>query len=111
MGTLASRNAEERSKLVRITEYFGFFAFCLGQSRGERIVRWLFLAAAISAIVSFIGMSLYFGLNLEYLFEVTIISMVWLTLIVSGALQAFAFARFPDGRGSVGSDSPRARKR
>jgi hypothetical protein len=73
----------------------GCFAFCLGSSRNERIVRWLFLAAAMSGIVSFIGMWLYFGVNLEYLFEVTIIAIDWFTLIVSGTLLAFAFARSP----------------
>ena len=87
--------ALENVGFLMIALSLGCFAPCLGSSRGERIVRWLFLAAAILGIVAFIAMSIYFGFDLEYLFEVTIMSIVWLTLIVSGVILAISFARNP----------------
>jgi hypothetical protein len=41
----------------------------------------------------FVGLSAFFGLNLEYRFEVTVISIVWLTLSVVGALLCAVFGR------------------
>lgn len=72
---------------------FVFLALALGSSRLERATRWVLLVAAALVGVTFVGMSAFFGLNLEYRFEVTVISIVWLTLLVAGALLAFAFAR------------------
>ncbi|RJQ56691.1 MAG: hypothetical protein C4521_00100 [Actinobacteria bacterium] len=75
---------------------FAFLALTLGPSRAERAVRWVFLTCSALAVLAFVGMSAYFGFNLEYLFEVAVISLVWLTLIVSGILLAFVFARPAD---------------
>jgi hypothetical protein len=72
---------------------FVFLALALGSSRLERATRWVLLVAAALVGVTFVGMSAYFGLNLEYRFEVTVISIVWLTLMVVGVLLAFAFSR------------------
>ncbi|MHB1341343.1 MAG: hypothetical protein ACYC77_09235 [Coriobacteriia bacterium] len=72
---------------------FGFFAFALGRSRAERATRWVYLVASALAVVTFVGMSWYFGFGLEYRYEVTAISIGWLTLIISGVMLAFAFRR------------------
>ncbi len=72
---------------------FAFLAFTLGHSRLERNIRRVFLIASVLLVGTFVGMSLYFGLGLEYRFEVSAISITWLTLIVSGAMLAKLFYR------------------
>ena len=62
-------------------------------NRLERAIRWTFIGAALLASASFIGMSWYFGFNLEYRFEVAIITITWTTLIASGVLLTFFFLR------------------
>jgi hypothetical protein len=42
-------------------------------------------------VAAFAGMSWYFGFGLECRFEVTAISIGWLTLMISGVLLAFIF--------------------
>lgn len=72
---------------------FLFLALALGSSRLERATRWVLLVASALVIASFVGMSAAFGLNLEYRFEVTAITFVWLTLLVVGVLLAFVFSK------------------
>ena len=72
---------------------FLFLALALGSSRLERATRWVLFVSSALVIVSFVGMSAFFGLNLEYRFEVTVISIVWLTLSVVGALLCVVFGR------------------
>ena len=72
---------------------FAFLALALGSSRLERITRWVFSASSALIVVAFVGMSLYFGFGVEYRFEVTVISLGWLTLMISGLLLAFVFRR------------------
>ncbi|HEY3317522.1 MAG TPA: hypothetical protein VGK50_03760 [Coriobacteriia bacterium] len=71
---------------------FAFIAVSLGPSGLERAARWVLLAAAAAAGVAFVGMSLVFGFDLEYRFEVAIITIDWFTLMVSGVLIALAYA-------------------
>jgi hypothetical protein len=72
---------------------FAFLALALGSSRLERVTRWVYVASSASIVAAFVGMSWYFGFGLEYRFEVTAISLGWLTLMISGALLAFVFRR------------------
>jgi len=72
---------------------FAFLALSLGSSRPERVTRWVYLVSSALMIAAFVGMSWYFGFGLEYRFEVTAISIGWLTLMISGLLLAFAFRR------------------
>jgi hypothetical protein len=72
---------------------FAFLAPCLGHSRRERTTRWVFLVASMLAVGAFVGMSLYYGFELEYRFEVAVISIDWLTLIACGILLAGVFRR------------------
>ena len=72
---------------------FAFLALSLGSSRLERVTRWVYLVASALMVASFVGMSWYFGFGLEYRFEVTAISIGWLTLMISGVLLAFVFRR------------------
>lgn len=72
---------------------FAFLAFTLGHSRLERITRRVFLIASVLMVAAFVGMSLYFGFGLEYRFEVSAISVAWLTLIIAGSILAKMFNR------------------
>ena len=72
---------------------FAFLALVLGSSRLERVTRWVYLASSALIVAAFVGMSWYFGFGLEYRFEVTAISLGWLTLMISGILLAFVFRR------------------
>jgi hypothetical protein len=72
---------------------FGFLALSLGSSRLERVTRWVYLVSSALMVAAFVGMSWYFGFGLEYRFEVTAISIGWLTLMISGLLLAFVFRR------------------
>jgi hypothetical protein len=72
---------------------FACLALALGSSRFERVTRWVYLVSAALMVAAFVGMSWYFGLGIEYRFEVTAIALGWLTLAVSGALLALAFRR------------------
>jgi len=70
---------------------FVFLALSLGNSRLERITRYVYVASSASMVAAFVGMSWRFGFGLEYRFEVTAISIGWLTLIITGVLLAFVF--------------------
>jgi len=81
---------------------FAFLALALGPSRLERATRWVYLVSAALMVATFVGMSLYFGFGLEYRFEVTALSIGWLTLMVSGSMLAFVFRRRTHERPSGG---------
>jgi len=72
---------------------FAFLALALGSSRSERAARWVFLVSSALIVAAFVGMSAYFGFELEYRFEVAAIMFGWLTLTIAGALLALAFRR------------------
>ena len=65
-------------------------------ARGERLehaLRWLFVISSLVAFAAFIGLTLVYGNGLEYRFEVAIITINWITLIVSGVLLSSLFQR------------------
>jgi hypothetical protein len=68
-------------------------AMFVRHTRLERAIRWLFSLSALAAIGALIGLSLNYGNDLEYRFEVTVLTINWTTLIVSGALLAVWFRR------------------
>ena len=72
---------------------FACLALALGASRLERVTRWVYLVSSALLVAAFVGMSWYFGLGIEYRFEVTAIALGWLTLTASGVLLAFVFRR------------------
>jgi hypothetical protein len=72
---------------------FLFLALALGSSRLERVTRWVLFIASALVVVAFVGMSAVFGLNIEYRFEVTVITIVWLTLLGVGSLLWFVFVK------------------
>jgi hypothetical protein len=64
-----------------------------GGERLERVIRWLFIVNFLAAIGTFIVLSLLYGYDLEYRFEVLIITINWTTLIVGGVLLSAFFRR------------------
>lgn len=70
---------------------FAFLALALGTSRLEKAARWVYLTSSALMVAAFIGMSWHFGFGLEYRFEVTAISIDWITLAISGVLLALIF--------------------
>ncbi len=64
--------------------------------KDERLVsaiRWLFILSSLMSIGAFIVLTLIYGQNLEYRFEVTIITINWITLIVAGIMLSMFFKR------------------
>jgi hypothetical protein len=70
---------------------FLFTAAVFAGGRIERAIRWIFAASFILAVVSFAALSL---LSYDIVaFEVTILTINWTVLIVSGALLSVRFRR------------------
>ena len=79
---------------LMLSAAFFFVGAAFGSAnRLERAIRWTFITSALLAIASFIGMSWHFGFNLEYRFEIAIITITWTTLVASGVLLTFFFLR------------------
>lgn len=84
-----------------ILEELGFITmnialFCLfpvfrGNIKPGKSLRITLLAGFVLMIISFLAIQLKFGLNREYRFEVTIISITWLELIIAGFMIAKYF--------------------
>ena len=62
----------------------------------ESSIRWLLVASALLAFTAYIVLSLIYGRNLEYRFEVLIITLNWMTLIAGGVLLSIFFKRASD---------------
>jgi hypothetical protein len=82
-------------------EDLGYLALCLafvfvgtafpGTRVLARAIRWTLLAAASLGFGCFISMLWHFGLDLEYRFEVVIITVTWTALIILGVMLAVFF--------------------
>jgi hypothetical protein len=81
---------------------FAFLALALGKARLERAARWVLLVSSALMVAAFVGMSLQFGFGIEYRFEVTAISIGWLTLMIAGALLTMVFRRAAQLRSGEG---------
>jgi hypothetical protein len=64
-----------------------------GRSGVERALRWLFIAGFVLAVGSLIVLSMVYGHDLEYRYEVLVISIDWTVLIVAGILLSIVFKR------------------
>ncbi len=71
----------------------------VGSGAVERAVRWLFIVGGLAAIGALIGLSLIYGQDLEYRYEVIVIGIDWTALIVGGVLLSILFRR-------AGHDAP-----
>lgn len=64
-----------------------------GTAKLERTIRWLLIGGALAAFTAHIVLSLIYGKDLEYRFEVAVISVNWTVLIVAGVLLSVLFRR------------------
>ena len=62
-----------------------------GNTWPERIVRWAFALAPIVALVGLLIVAFAYGISREYIFEVMVITIVWLALIVGGSALTMVF--------------------
>jgi phosphatidylserine synthase len=65
-------------------------------ARGERLersIQRIFIGSPLVAFAAFIGLYLIYGNELDYRFEVTVITITWFTLIASGVLLGILFRR------------------
>jgi hypothetical protein len=64
-----------------------------GSDRLNCAIRWVFIISFVLIIISFILISLKYGIKREYRFEVAAITINYMTLIVSGILMSRLFRR------------------
>jgi hypothetical protein len=82
-------------------EDLGYLALCVaftfmgaafpGARGAARAIRWTFLVAALLGLGCFAAMAWRFGFDIEYRFEVAIISITWSAMVVLGVMLAFFF--------------------
>jgi len=76
---------------------FFFIAMALtGEVRIERTLRWILAVSSLLGIGSYIVLTAIYGDNLEYRFEVLIITINWITLIIAGIFTGILFSRTPE---------------
>jgi hypothetical protein len=64
-----------------------------GVSWLDRLLRWLLIGGALAAFAAYIVLTLIYGKDLEYRFEVAVITINWTLLIVVGVLLSLWFRR------------------
>jgi len=64
-----------------------------GTNKLEGAIRWIFITGFVLTIISLIILSILYGINREYRFEVAAIAINWIVLIVSGILLSVVFKR------------------
>lgn len=82
-------------------EDLGYLALCVafvfvgaafpGATGLARTIRWTFQVAAFLGFGCFVAMTWRFGLDLDYRFEIAIISITWTALVVLGVMLASFF--------------------
>ena len=84
---------EDLGYLMMSIAFFFIARIFTGDNRIERALRWLFMIGSLLAIGLYIVLSIIYGNNLEYRFEVMIITINWTMLIVAGILLGILFWR------------------
>lgn len=83
---------------------FAFAGTAFPLVRGiTRTLRWTLLGGGILSFASFVGLSWSYGLNMGLIFEITVISIVWMVLIISGFLLFIYFGWIARRRRSDGT--------
>ncbi len=65
----------------------------IGRNRVERAIRWVFPLNLVAVVGSLVAVSLLYGTDRGRVFELIVISIVWVTLIVAGPLVAAGLRR------------------
>lgn len=61
--------------------------------KGEGFMKWMFIASFILVMLSLLIISIIYGTERSYIFEIVVISVNWLVLIIGGFLLAGVFGR------------------
>jgi hypothetical protein len=64
-----------------------------GRSRLEQAVRWILVVSSAAAFAALVVMSIAYGSDLEYRFEVAVLSINWSVLVVAGVMLSVLFRR------------------
>ena len=65
----------------------------VGRDGVERVIRWLLVSSFLGAVGALVGISVARGADRGYIYEITVIAIVWTTLIVAGPLVAVVLRR------------------
>lgn len=84
---------EDLGYLTMSAAFFFLGAALAADSRLAIAARWLLMVSSVLAFVTFIGMSLYLGNNLESKFEIAIITISWTALAAASILLSILFHR------------------
>jgi hypothetical protein len=84
---------EEIGYLMMSVAFISLAAVFSGSTKLERMIKWVFIVSFILMIITFITISLKYGINREYRFEVAAITIDWTTLIIEGILLSILFRR------------------
>lgn len=84
---------EELGYLLMSLAFLCLAAVFVQPGRLERSIRWLFITTFALSIGALLVAFAMHGIDRGYLFEIIVISIVWLTLIVGGLLTALVFRR------------------
>jgi hypothetical protein len=84
---------EELGYLAMSVSFLFIALIFAGRSRLERAIRWIFFMGFGLSVLSLIIISLIFGLQREYRFEVFIISVNFLVLIINGFLLSQVYKK------------------
>ena len=63
------------------------------KNRLVNIVRWIYFIGFVLAFVALAVFSAIYGLDRQYRFEITIISINWLVLLINGILLSMVFKK------------------
>jgi len=72
---------------------FAFISTIFGKDRLGRSIKLIFISAFLLSIVSFVIVSIQYGINRGYIFEIAVILITWLTLIINGILLSIFFRK------------------
>jgi len=84
---------EEVGYIMMSVTFISLVPVFSGSNTLERAIKWIYIVGFILIIVSFILISLRFGIKREYRFEVALITIDYVELIVSGILLTRLFKR------------------
>ena len=89
--------ALEEAGYLLMAVAFAFAAAALPAQHGlPRAVRRVLMGGATIVLLLFVGLSIAYGFDIEYRFEVAAISIDWTVLIVTGTLLALAYRGGPE---------------
>jgi hypothetical protein len=82
--------------MMSLAFLFMGFVFA-GESMLERSIGWLLIVSSVLALAAYVVMSLLYGKDLEYRFEIAVITIDWIVLMVASVLLSFLFKRVAKG--------------